>query len=115
MILTGGTFSCLIIFMAAGIFAGFVYNIIYLPARLTKNNVIVVFVSDFIGTLLCGAIFYVMSLKYFYGEINIYFIVCFMSGIVFELIFIKNLVANPIKVVYNKIRNSHKFNKGKGL
>ena len=112
MITTGGVFGSLIIFVAAGIFAGLVCNVIYMTVKLTKNNFIVVFTVDFIATMMCGAILYLICFKYFYADINFYFIVCFLCGIIFELIFIKNLVANPVKVVYNKIRNKFKI-KGK--
>lgn len=110
MFLGGGAVSSLIIFMAAGIFVGFVINTLYIFVHLTKNNIVVIFAIDLLSSLLCGLIFFSIALKYFYATINFYFILCFISGIVFEYIFIKNLVANPVKYVYNKLKEkkSHK-------
>ena len=101
---SGGTLFCLVIFMAAGIFAGTVFSVLYLFVKITKNNFIVIFAVDFFATIFAGLVFNIISFKYFYASITFYFIVCFVAGIVFESVFIKNLVANPLKNVYNKIR-----------
>ena len=104
MLESGGVFSSLIIFMAAGIFAGLVINCFSMLVKLTRSNFIVVFAVDFLSVAISGLIFYIISMKYYYSSLNLYFIICFLTGIIFECIFIKNLVANPIKYVYNKIK-----------
>ena len=103
MLAGGGTIFSLIIFMAAGIFAGAIASVLYLFVKLTNNNFAVVFGADFLSAILGCLIFYVICVKYFYASITLYFIACFAFGIIFEFIFIKNLVANPLKYVYNKL------------
>ena len=103
---SGDTFSALVIFMVAGVFVGVIFNTLYLFVKLTKNNVIVILASDFLGTVLAGLTFYVISFKYFYGGLNFYFFICFFAGILFEIIFIKKLFANSVKDVYNKIKKN---------
>ena len=111
MIVSGGNIFSLLIFMAAGVFVGTVISLLYIFVKLTKYNFIVVFFVDFLCAVLGCFIFYVTCIRYFYASVNFYFIVCFVIGIVFDLIFIKNLIANPVKYVYNKIIRTKKFKK----
>ncbi len=103
MLASGGAFYSLILFLAAGIFAGILTTILYLIVKLTRYNFFVVFIVDFLSVLFSSLIFYVICLKYYYASIKLYFAVCFLIGIIFQKIFIENLIAKPVKNIYNKI------------
>ena len=111
MLTGGGVFSSLIIFMATGIFAGVVVNLLHVVVKITKNNFIVIFISDFLCVAISYFIFYMVCLKYYFADIKLYYLACFLMGITFENIFIKNLVANPLNYVYNVFKRKNKIKK----
>ena len=99
------TFGAILIFFAVGIVDGLIYNIIGIVKQFTKNNFIVNFVADLVSCLIGGLIFYLCVYKFELGFFDSFEIVCFIFGITFEQIFVKNSFAKAKKLVYNKVKS----------
>lgn len=99
------TFGAILIFFAVGIVDGLIYNVIGLVKQFTKNNFIVNFVADLVSCLIGGLIFYLCVYKFEFGLFDAFEIVCFIFGITFEQIFVKNSFAKAKKLVYNKVKS----------
>ena len=101
-------FQDLIIFLAAGLIEGAIYDFLGIIKSITKKNIIVVSVADFISALVGGVILIYCIFKFEFGNLALFEMIGFTIGIIFEQIFVKKLFASPIKYVYNKI-NSKKL------
>lgn len=104
------TYKDLILFTVAGLIEGVIYDFLGIFKSITKKNIIVVTVADFLSALVGGAILIYCIFKFEFGNFAFFEIIGFIVGIVFEQIFVKNLFASPIKYVYNKL-NSRKLKK----
>ena len=105
MVESSVSIGAILIFVAVGIVDGLIYNIIGLVKHFTKNNFIINFVADLCSCLIGGLIFILCVYKFELGLFDAFEIVCFVFGVTFEQIFIKNSVAKPVKLVYNKLKS----------
>lgn len=99
---------------AAGIVAGFVYELGLFVRRLFKDNVAVSVVVDFVTAIIAGAIFVFVELKYLNFNIYGFGLASFVLGFVAERISLGFLLAKIFRAIYNvivKLTNKFKTTK----
>ena len=103
------TILAIIIFLFFGLILGFVYEIFKLPKRLFKESYFINIISDFAFCLIAGFVYIKLLFKFQSGSFELYSLMVIIIGIIFQQIFISNLFAKGIKIVYNKhkIRKKH--------
>lgn len=97
------TFSVMILLVFGGFIAGIIYDVFSIIKFIAKGNLIAVIFKDIAVCLLSGFIFIHCIFAFNYGVFAFFEVLSFVVGISFEQIFVKNLIASPIKLVYNKI------------
>ena len=95
-------FSVLILFFA-GFVSALIYELFSLFKVVTKQNLLVCIIADLASCILATFIFLTCIFKLEYGLFAFFEIVSFSLGIIFERIFVKNIFAFLVKVVYSKI------------
>ncbi len=103
MFSSGATINALVIFVCAGILSGVIYDLLYIFKVVTRHNVLVVNVIDFLCCIVSGFVFIYCIFKFEFGLFALFEVIGFVCGLVFEQIIIKNLFTSPFKWVYNKI------------
>lgn len=103
MFASGATLKALLIFLFAGLISGLFYDVLFIIKFITKHNILVVNVLDFLCVLCSGFLMIYCIFKFEFGDFAIFELISFLFGIVFEQIIVKNLWTSPIKWVYNKI------------
>ena len=96
-----------------GCFAGMIFALFEGVAKLTKDNFIVVFISDIVATLLAGLLFILAIFITEYGSFAFFEVLCFAFGLVFVL-FVKNSFASLILMLYNKFKLRRRANNDSG-
>lgn len=94
----------MLLFVLAGFMAGTIYDVFSIFKFLTKGNLVASIVADLASCLLAGFIFIVCIFKFEFGIFAFFEVLSFVIGATFEQIFVKNLIASPIKWVYNKLK-----------
>ena len=102
------TVGQLLMFLLCGMICGAVYNCLSVLKKVTNNNLVTVIVADLMTCLASGIIFIIFLFKYKNGAFELFEVVFFAVGVVFLQIFIKNLFARPILMVYNKVTSRKK-------
>ena len=91
-----------------GLAAGLLKSIFDGVRKLTKNNFIAGFVMDIVWCFVAGLVFILTIFTLNNGEFAFFELVAFGFGIVFEMIFVKNIFASFIIKVYNKLRRKRR-------
>jgi len=93
-----------LVFVQVGLVCGLFYDLFLVFKLLTKNNILVVNVLDFLFCLVSGFLLIYCIFKFENGGFTLFELISFVFGVVFEQIIIKNLWTSPIKWVYNKVK-----------
>ena len=104
MITNGVHINIVLIFFIVGVVVGVFYNVLYIFKILTKNNLLVINVLEFLYVFICGFLFLIMVFLVKNGELSFFELLLYVLGIVFGQIIVKNLFTSPIKWVYNKFK-----------
>lgn len=96
--------GAMILFVLAGFIAGVIYDVFSIFKLLAKGNLVASIVADIATCLLAGFIFIFCIFRFEFGVFAFFEVLSFVIGATFEQIFVKNLIASPIKWVYNKVK-----------
>ena len=102
MLVSTGTIHALVIFLCAGAIAGLIYDSLFIFKVITKQNILVVNILDFLFCLVGGLLLIYCIFRFEWGNFALFEVICFVCGVVFEQIIVKNLFTIPFKWVYNK-------------
>ena len=103
-----------LILIISGFFSGFIFDIINILKKHIKIKFFINFLI-FLGVFLTIFIFYLINLKFNYGQFRFYTIFCFTLSFTIERFISCNILAKDTELCYNKIEqnNENKNIKGK--
>lgn len=109
-LLQGKIFLVLLYF---GILCGIVLTSKKMLTKMTKNNKVLLVLTDTLFLSICAIAFIFARIKFCYGEFRIFHLVAFLLGILLEQISLNKLVEKFFTLLYNISRKI--FNKLKNI
>ena len=98
------TIKDFLVFFQVGIVCGLFYDLLFVFKLITRKNLLVVNVLDFLCCIVSGFLLIYCIFVFENGSFAFFELISFAFGIIFEQIIVKNLWTSPIKWVYNKIK-----------
>lgn len=93
-----------LIYTICGFLLGFTFDIKNIILHLFKNKRIFVYIFDFISVIFLLFSFFLINLRFNYGEFRVFSILIPFLSFLIERHISVNFVANPISKCYNNIR-----------
>lgn len=94
----------MLLFITAGFLSAVFCEALKLVKLTGKKSFIVINIVDFCMCLISGFVFIMCIFGLCGGEFKLYQVICFGVGMLFEQIFVANLIAMPIKKVYTMLK-----------
>lgn len=86
-----------------GVFAGFVFDAGKFLFVLSKKNIVIGHIVDFVCTILVCAIFFLIVFLVAFGEIRIWQILVFAALFALQRVTLGKIVAKPLDACYNAL------------
>lgn len=102
------TFYSLIVFLAFGMLAGFLFFLVFDIQKISKNNFSIAFVCDFFAVIFAGLVFHVAIFNFENGLISVFLLLPFLIGFAFFAVFVRKSFVSCCLNVYNKLKSRKK-------
>lgn len=93
----------LLIFVLTGFLCGFIFDLFNFLKFSSKNHKILSFIFDFISSISCFVIYFLINLKYNFGQFRVYTLLIFLIGFTIHRLSIGKILAKTFLWCYNAI------------